>query len=105
MCPRIATTYISVKEIEVVSPGTYQVKFYNNDTLASRLPEFEMFASLNDDVEIKFYVVNGIGTFSFDSGYKPDNNVIKVSVGSLKDEYRTFEVLLNKTLSSSEIPV
>ena len=105
MCPRIATTYISVKEIEVVSPGTYQVKFYNNDTLASRLPKFEMFASLNDDVEIKFYVVNGIGTFSFDSGYKPDNNVIKVSVGSLKDEYRTFEVLLNKTLSSSEIPV
>lgn len=98
MCPRIATTYISVKEIENVGSGTYQVKFYKNDTVADKLPEFEMFATLNDDVEIKFNVVNGVGTFSFDSGYKIGDNVIKVSIGSLKDQYRTFEVLLNSTI-------
>ena len=98
MCPRIATTYISVKEIENVGSGTYQVKFYKNDTVADKLPVFEMFATLNDDVEIRFNVVNGVGTFSFDSGYKIGDNVIKVSIGSLKDQYRTFEALLNSTI-------
>jgi nitrous oxidase accessory protein NosD len=101
MCPRIATTYISVKEIEVVSPGIYQVKFYKNDTVASNLSEFEMFATLNDDVEVRFMVVNGVGTFSFDKGYKIGSNEVKVSIGSLKDQYRTFEVLLNKTIEVS----
>jgi parallel beta-helix repeat protein len=104
MCPRIATTYMSVKEIEVVSPGFYQIKFYKNDTVASNLPVFEMFATLNDNVEVKFNVINGVGIFSFDSGYNIDINQIKVSIGSLKDQYRTFEVLLNKTLDSTEIP-
>lgn len=104
MCPRIATTYISVKEIETVSPGTYQVKFYKNDTVAEKLPVFEMYATLNDNVEVKFNVVNGVGTFSFDSGYNLGNNEIKVSIGSLKDPYRVFEVLLNKTIETTEIP-
>ena len=104
MCPRIATTYISVKEIEVVSPGTYQVRFYKNDTVADKLPLFEMFATLNDNVEVKFNVTDGVGVFSFDSGYKTDINQIKVSIGSLNDQYRVFEVLLNRTLDSSEIP-
>ena len=104
MCPRINATYISVKEVEVVSPGTYQVKFYKYDEIASNLPVFEMYATLNDNVEVKFDVVDGVGTFSFDSGYTPDNNEIKVSIGSLKDQYRTFEVLMNKTLETSEIP-
>jgi hypothetical protein len=101
MCPRIATTYISVKEIESVGSGNYQVKFYKNDTVADKLPTFEMFATLNDDVEVKFNVVNGVGTFSFDSGYAIGSNVIKVSIGSLKDQYRTFEVLLNSTIEIS----
>ncbi len=104
MCPRINATYISVKEIEVISPGNYSVTFYKYDEVASDLPVFEMYATLND-VEIKFYVVNGVGVFSFDAGnFTNESNVIKVSVGSLKDEYRTFEVLLNKTLDASEIP-
>ncbi|MDO5815312.1 MAG: hypothetical protein Q4Q18_06715, partial [Methanobrevibacter sp.] len=105
LCPIIATTYISFKEIEVINPGTYQVKFYKDDAIASNLPVFEMYATLNNNVEIKFNVVEGVGTFSFDSGYSNDNNEIKVSIGSLKDQYRNFEVLLNKTLDSSEVPV
>jgi parallel beta-helix repeat protein len=98
MCPRIATTYISVKEIETESLGTYRVKFYKNDTVAVKLPEFEMFATLNDDVEVRFMVVDGVGTFSFDSGYNIGSNLIKVSIGSLNDPYRVFEVLLNTTI-------
>ena len=94
----------SVKEIEVINPGTYQVKFYKDDAIASNLPVFEMYATLNNNVEIKFNVVEGVGTFSFDSGYSNDNNEIKVSIGSLKDQFRNFEVLLNKTLDSSEVP-
>ncbi len=104
MCPRIATTYISVKEIEVVSPGVYSISFYKNDEIASKLPVFEMYATLNDDVEVKFNVVEGVGTFSFDSGFNAENNVIKVSIGSLTDQYRNFEPLLNRTLETSEIP-
>ncbi len=104
MCPRIATTYISVKEIEVVSPGTFSVSFYKNDVIDTELPVFGMYATLNDDIEINFDVVNGVGTFSFESeNFSSESNVIKVSIGSLKDEYRTFEVLLNKTLDISEI--
>ena len=106
MCPRIATTYISVKEIEVVSPGTYSISFYKDDEVDDRLPVFEMYASLNDDVEIRFNVVNGVGTFSFDAGsFSDESNSIKISIGSLNDEYRNFEVLMNKTLDTSEIPV
>ena len=104
MCPRINATYISVNEVVVVSPGTYSITFYKYGEVASNLPVFEMYATLNDNVEVKFDVVNGVGTFSFDSGYKENNNEIKVSIGSLTDHYRTFEVLLNKTLSYSEIP-
>ena len=104
MCPRIATTYISVKEIEIVSSGTYQVKFYRNDTVADRLPEFEMFATLNDNVEVRFMVVDGIGTFSFASGYNMGTNQIKVSIGSLNDQYRVFEVLLNRTVEITDLP-
>lgn len=102
MCPRINATYISVREIVVVTPGTYSVTFYKHEEVASALPEFEMYATLNG-VEVKFMVVNGVGTFSFDTSvYGIDSNVIQISIGSLKDQYRTFEVLLNKTLEPSD---
>ena len=105
MCPRINATYISVREIEVVSPGTYSISFYKYDEIASELPVFEMYATLND-VEVKFDVVNGVGIFSFDaSDFSSESNIIKISIGSLKDQYRTFEVLLNRALDASEIPI
>ena len=101
MCPRINATYISVGEIEVISPGNYSITFYKNGNVASNLPLFEMYATLND-VEIKFNVINGVGLFSFDmENFNSESNVIKVSIGSLKDQYRTFEVLLNKTLENN----
>lgn len=106
MCPRINATYISVGDVEVVSPGTYSITFYKYGEIASKLPEFEMYATLNDNVELKFYVVNGVGTFTFDSGdFNAESNVIKISIGSLSDQYRTFEALMSRTLQSSEIPI
>jgi len=106
MCPRINATYISTGDIEVVSPGTYSITFYKRGEVASKLPEFEMYATLNDKVELKFYVVDGVGTFTFDSSsFDAQSNIIKVSIGSLFDQYRTFVVLVNKTLDSSEIPI
>ena len=105
MCPRINTTGIAFKEITCVTPGTYSITFYDKDVVASNLPVFDMFATLNDDVEVKFDVVNGVGVFSFDAGdFKEGENVIKVSIGSLTDSDRLFKVEMSKTLSAGEIP-
>ncbi len=102
MCPRVNAVYLSVKEIEVITPGTYSITFYKYDEVASKLPVFEMYATLND-IELKFNVVNGVGVFSFNAtDFSSDANMLKISIGSLKDEYRTFEVLLNKTLQTNE---
>lgn len=106
MCPRINATYISVGDIEVLSPGTYSITFYKYGEVASKLPEFEMYATLNGNAEVKFNVTDGVGVFSFNaSSFSTESNVIKVSIGSLKDEYRTFEALLEKSLDTSEISV
>ena len=100
MCPRINATYISIGDIEVASPGNYSVTFFRYSEVASNLPVFEMYATLNDDVEVKFNVCEGVGTFVFDlSDFRTGSNVIKVSIGSLKDQYRTFEAL--KTIEIS----
>ena len=105
MCPRINTTYISISDIQVNSPNNYSVTFYKNDAVADKLPVFEMYATLNNNVEIKFNVVGGIGNFSFNlEDFIDGVNTIKISIGSLNDEYRTFEVLSNRTLNSNEIP-
>lgn len=106
MCPRINATYISVGDIVVLSPGNYSITFYKYGEIASELPEFDMYATLNDNVELKFYVENGVGTFTFDNDdFSGGVNVLKISIGSLTDEYRNFEALLNKTLDASEIPI
>ena len=104
MCPRINTTYISVGEIEVLKPNNYSITFYKNGSVANKLPEFEMYATLNNE-EIKINIINGVGNFSFNpKSFNTDSNDIKISCGSLKDEYRTFEVLLHRTLKNDEIP-
>jgi hypothetical protein len=106
MCPRINTTAIKFNEIACVSPGTYSITFYKNGEIASNLPVFEMYATLNNNTEKIFNVVNGIGEVSFDSqDFDAESNIIYISIGSLKDTTRYFEVLMNKTLDSSEIPV
>lgn len=77
----------------------------------SNLPEFEMFATLNrgtaKEVEVCFKVINGIGSFKFNStNYELENNKIEISVGSLIDStYRTFKITSSYDVPQSEIPV
>ena len=88
MCPRINTTAIYFKEIVCTTPGSYNVTFYKNGEMASNLATFNLHATLNrgteKQVEVIFDVVGGVGSFSFNSqNYKPNNNTIEISIGSL----------------------
>ena len=106
MCPRINSTGIAFKEIVCTSPGTYSITFYKNGVLASNLPVFEMYATLNNNTEKVFYVINGVGEVTFDSkDFNNESNKIEISIGSLRDTTRYFEVLMSKTLNATEIPV
>jgi nitrous oxidase accessory protein NosD len=88
MCPRINTTAIYFKEIVCTTPGSYNVTFYKNGEMASNLATFNLHATLNrgteKQVEVIFDIVGGVGSFSFNSqNYKPNNNTIEISIGSL----------------------
>ena len=97
MCPRINTTNIQFNMTRN-SPGNYSIKFYKNGVLASNLPLFDMFATLNrgtdNEVEVAFDVIDGVGTFTFDSlSYNDVKNVIEISIGSLLNSTsRVFKV-------------
>ncbi|AMD17186.1 hypothetical protein TL18_03605 [Methanobrevibacter sp. YE315] len=105
MCPRIKTTPIAFNEIECETPGTYSITFYKNGKVASALPRFDMYATLNNETEVVFDVVNGVGTFSFDiDDFDLTYNEIQVSIGSLTDQDRIFKAEMTKILNSSEIP-
>ena len=89
MCPRINTSEIKFNEI-TYEDGSYKVVFYKNGVQASNLPEFDLFATLNwgtaNAVEVNFDVINGVGSFSFNSSdYNADNNTISITVASLID--------------------
>lgn len=110
MCPRISTTAIKFNNLTYNSPANYSIVFYKNGDVASNLPEFEMYAALNratsKEVEIKFMVVNGVGTFTFNpDNYNDEGNVIEISVGSLlQSTYRTFKITSTYNVPESEIP-
>ena len=110
MCPRISTTAIKFDNLTCNAPGNYSVVFYKNGEVASNLAQFELYATLNrataKEIEVKFNVVNGVGSFIFDAGnYNESNNVIEISVGSLIDStYRTFKITSTYDVPDSEIP-
>jgi hypothetical protein len=111
MCPRINTTAIKFNNLTLNSPGNYSIVFIKNGEIASKLSEFNMYATLNrasdNEVEVEFNVVNGIGTFAFDAGnYNDSNNVIEISVGSLiNSTFRTFKITHSYQVPDSEIPI
>ena len=106
MCPRIKTTGIAFGEIKCVTPGKYSITFYKDGKVASNLPRFQMYATLNDKVEIVFNVNKGVGTFIFYSKYfNNESNEIKISIGSLSDPDRIFNVEMSRVLEESEIPI
>lgn len=111
MCPRINTTAIKFDNLTYNSPGNYSIVFYKNGEIASNLPEFDMYATLNrgtaKEAEVNFNVLNGVGTFNFNANnYGDVNNIIEISVGSLLDStYRTFKITSKYEVPQSEIPV
>ena len=110
MCPRINTTNIEFN-MTYNSPGNYSIMFYKEGVFDSNLPAFDMYATLNrgsdKKIEVNFNVVEGIGTFTFDSSnYNLENNTIEISIGSLIDSTsRTFKVAYSYNVPSSEIPI
>ena len=110
MCPRIKTSEIMFNEIVCQNPGNYSVTFYRNDEVASNLPEFNLFATLNrgtsNEEEVEFIITNGVGTFAFDSNkFGKDRNVIEISVGSFNDGDRTYKAFYIYVVPENEIPV
>ena len=108
MCPRISTSEIKFNEITYEN-GSYDVVFYKNGVQASSLPEFDLFATLNwganNAVEVNFNVINGVGSFSFNSSdYNADNNTISITVASLIDSTsRVPKIIYSYDVPESEI--
>ncbi len=109
MCPRINTTAIKFNNI-TYADGNYSIVFYKNGEVASNLSKFDMYATLNrgtdNQSEVIFDVVNGVGTFNFNSAkYNAGDNIIEISIGSLIDSTsRVFKVTYAYEVPQSEIP-
>ena len=109
MCPRINTTNIQFN-MTCISQGNYCIKFYKCGELDSNLPVFDMFATLNrgtdNEMEVVFDVVDGIGNFTFDaSRFNVSDNIIEISVGSLINSIsRVFKVTYSYDVPEYEIP-
>lgn len=109
MCPRINTTGIGFNL--TYSSGSYEVIFHKNNQIASNLPEFDMYVTLNrgtdKQAEIIFDVIGGIGTFKFPSqNYDVQNNTIEISIGSLiHSTSRVFKSEYTYDVPKSEIPI
>ena len=104
MCPRISTTPIAFSTIECLDSGKYSITFYNGGEIASELPDFDLYARLNGDVEVNFNVVNGVGVFGFNlSDYNPSNNVVEISVGSVNDLSRYYNAFYSQNVTVPEI--
>ena len=109
MCPRIKTSEIKFDEIVVKTPGTYSVTFKKDGEVASNLCEFDLYATLNkgsdNEVEVHFDVVNGVGEFSFDTTKVDSGSTIDISVGSLNSQERAFRSFYTYHVPDSEIPI
>ena len=104
MCPRINTTEIKFYNVTSDGKRNYSMVFYKNGEIASNLPEFDLYATLNRGsdkaVEVNFISSNGVAAFSFDdSDYGAENNIIEISIGSLLNSTsRVFKVIYSFTV-------
>lgn len=111
MCPRINTTEIKFINLTYNSFGNYSIVFYKNNEIASNLPKFDMYATLNrgtdKEIEVIFDVVNGVATFKFDSlNFYSQNNTIEISIGSLiNSTLRAFKPTYTYVVPENEIKI
>ena len=106
ICPRIHTTLIPYN-ITCISPGKYEVTFYNNSSIASKLPDLTTYFVLNyntDKEEVVEVVAHqGKATFEFSAkNYNETNNIIEGF--SVFDPNRPKSVIYTYNVPESEIP-
>ena len=106
ICPRIHTTLIPYN-ISCISPGKYEVTFYNNGSIAIKLPDLTTYFVLNyntDKEEVVEVVVHqGKATFEFSTkNYDSSNNIIEGF--SVFDPNRPKSVIYTYNIPESEIP-
>ena len=106
ICPRIHTTLIPYN-ISCISPGKYEATFYNNGSIASKLPDLTTYFVLNyntDKEEVVEVVVHqGKATFEFSTkNYDSSNNIIEGF--SVFDPNRPKSVIYTYNVPESEIP-
>lgn len=105
MCPRISTTTIAFRNVTCTAPGNFSLTFYKDGEVASNLPEFDLFATLNNKTEVNFHVVDGVGTFSFEKeDFNASSNVIDISIGSLANQDRIFKPIFTYEVADAEVP-
>ena len=106
ICPRIHTTLIPYN-ISCISPGKYEVTFYNNGSIASKLPDLTTYFVLNYNTDkeevVEVVVHHGKATFEFSTkNYDSSNNIIEGF--SVFDPNRPKSVIYTYNVPESEIP-
>ena len=106
ICPRIHTTLIPYN-ISCTSPGKYEVTFYNNGCIASKLPDLTTYFVLNYNTDkeevVEVVVHHGKATFEFSTkNYDSSNNIIEGF--SVFDPNRPKSVIYTYNVPESEIP-
>ncbi len=107
ICPRISTTLITFN-LSCTEPGKYNISFYNNGSLATSLPDFKVYFTLNfytdKQIETIASVHEGVSTIEFPAGnYYETNNIIEASSGSLFDGDRQYSVIDTYNVPDNEI--
>ena len=107
ICPRIHTTLIPYN-ITYISAGKYEVTFYNNGSIASKLPDLTTYFVLNyytDKQEVVEVLVHqGKATFEFQAkNYYSTDNIIEGF--SVFEEDRPKSVIYTYNVPDSEIPL
>ena len=106
ICPRIHTTLIPYN-ITCISPGKYEVTFYNNGSIASKLPDLTTYFVLNYNTDkeevVEVVAHHGKATFEFSAkNYNETNNIIEGF--SVFDPNRPKSVIYTYNVPESEIP-
>ena len=106
ICPRIKTTLITCN-LTSVGYGRYAVVFLNGDEIASELPDFTYYFTLNAFSELQkeviAYVHEGKADIQFPiENFNSTGNIIEGSSGSLFDSERPFKVTYTYNVPDSD---
>ena len=109
LCPGVKTTLI-LCNLTSTGNGKYDVTFYNGNSIATKLPEFTYYFTLNafsdKKEEVIATIINGEGTIEFSpENYYSNNNIIEGSNDSLENSLRPVKITYTYNVPNSEIPI